>query len=218
MKELRAAAAELGIKIPRSGKKAAVQRIYEARKEKSSAGKASSLIDSLDPLAGEPLDSSAAELIDDNETVKVRSITRGALVYSPPGSAAPLIWSEIGAVKEMSVREIEEMNSVSGKYLASPLVILLDDRAVKRFGLEELYSRVARIDKLGSLFRKDEKVISEEIDRLASDNLRELLITKASSMYRSKELTDINIIKLLERKLCFGITEDSDADDVQTAL
>ena len=218
MNELRSIAAELGIKIPRSGKKAAAQRIYEASRAESSSAKASSVIDSLDPLSGKHLDSSRDSLIDPGEIVRVRSITPGALVYSPLGGGAAVIWSEIGAVKEMSVKEIEEMNSVSEKYLRSPLVILLDDRAVRKFGLDELYGRISRIDGLSALLKKNMSVISDELDRLIADNMRELLITKASSMYSSGELTDINIIKLLERKLCFGITEDSDGDNVQTAL
>lgn len=141
--------------------------------------------------------------------IPVRSITFGTLIYKSRSNNAAYIWNEIGAVENMTIAAIVEMNNYNTNYLNKPLVILLDERAVKQFRLTKTYEDVAKINNLKELFKSDIETISKTIDNALAVNMRDILISKVRTMYKKKTLTDINIIRLLERKLQFDLSDDN---------
>lgn len=169
-----------------------------------------SIIDAIDDL--EESDSyNTSEVIEDlpiDTVIPVRSITFGSLIYKSRSNNATYIWNEIGAVEHMTVAAITEMNNYNIDFLRKPMVILLDERAVKHFRLTEVYENVAKINNLKQLFKSDLETISHTIDSVLEVGMRDILISKVRTMYKKKVLTDINVIKMLEKKLQFDLSED----------
>lgn len=151
------------------------------------------------------------EIIEDlpiDTVIPVRSITFGSLIYKSRSNNATYIWNEIGAVEHMTIAAITEMNNYNIDFLRKPMVILLDERAIKQFRLTEVYENVAKINNLRQLFNSDINNISKAIDNILAVNMRDIFISKVRTMYKKKTLTDINIIRLIERKLQFDLSDD----------
>lgn len=182
--------------------------------EKSKKG-AKSIGDNLKSITEsiDELDESSAD--DDFEVVDlpkdtiipVKSMTFGRLNYFTR-AGAPYWWQNIGDVTNMTVGAIEEMNNYNRDYLHKPMVILMDERAVKYFRLKEVYENVAKVNNLKTLFKQNMETINKTIDAALAVNMRDILIAKVRTMYKNGSLKDIKIIRLLERKLQYDLSDE----------
>lgn len=145
------------------------------------------------------------EELPSDTVIKVRSMTFGKLIYKSAVNGAEFTWGNIGSIQDMTIGEITSMNNAYSDYLHKPLVILLDERAVRQFRLSRIYENVAKISDLKTLFNSDIATIEKTIDEALDVNMRDMLISKVRTMYKNGTLTDINIIRLLENKLKFDI-------------
>ena len=157
-------------------------------------------IDELDESADDNVQVGDSGLSLD-DIIPVKSITFGGLTYKARSTNAIYRWNQIGAIEYMSVAELNEMNNYKRAYLNKPLVILMDERAIKKFRLQKVYENVAQINNLKSLFKSDMATIERTIDTALDANMRDILISKVRQMIKNGTLTNINIIKLLEKKL-----------------
>lgn len=160
----------------------------------------SEAIDELDESADDNVQVGDSGLSLD-DIIPVKSITFGGLTYKARSTNAIYRWNQIGAIEYMSVAELNEMNNYKRAYLNKPLVILMDERAIKKFRLQKVYENVAQINNLKSLFKSDMATIERTIDTAIDANMRDILISKVRQMIKNGTLTNINIIKLLEKKL-----------------
>ena len=160
----------------------------------------SDAIDELDESADDDVQVGDSGLSLD-DIIPVKSITFGGLTYKARSTNAIYRWNQIGAIEYMSVAELNEMNNYKRAYLNKPLVILMDERAIKKFRLQRVYENVAQINNLKSLFKSDMATIERTIDTAVDANMRDILISKVRQMIKNGTLTNINIIKLLEKKL-----------------
>lgn len=160
----------------------------------------SEAIDELDESADDNVQVGDSGLSLD-DIIPVKSITFGGLTYKARSTNAIYRWNQIGAIEYMSVAELNEMNNYKRAYLNKPLVILMDERAIKKFRLQKVYENVAQINNLKSLFKSDMTTIERTIDTALDANMRDILISKVRQMIKNGTLTNINIIKLLEKKL-----------------
>ena len=160
----------------------------------------SEAIDELDESADDNVQVGDSGLSLD-DIIPVKSITFGGLTYKARSTNAIYRWNQIGAIEYMTVAELNEMNNYKRAYLNKPLVILMDERAIKKFRLQKVYENVAQINNLKSLFKSDMTTIERTIDTALDANMRDILISKVRQMIKNKTLTDINVIKLLEKKL-----------------
>lgn len=171
----------------------------------------SSIMSAIDDMDESDADytNGVVEKLPMNANIPVRSLTFGTLIYKSPLNNATFVWNKIGATIYMTVEEITQMNNQNENFLKKPLVVLLDERAVKQFGLTSVYENVAKINDLGRLFRCDTKTIEKAINDALQVNMRDILISKVRDMYKKKKLTDINIIRLLKQRLQFDLSEDN---------
>ena len=160
----------------------------------------SDAIDELDESADDDIQVGDVGLSLD-DIIPVKSITFGGLTYKARSTNAIYRWPTIGSLEYMSISELNEMNNYKRAYLNKPLVILMDERAIKKFRLQKVYENVAQINNLKSLFKSDMTTIERTIDTALDANMRDILISKVSQMIKNGTLTNINIIKLLEKKL-----------------
>lgn len=223
--ELKKYAKSLDIKFGKISKEKLIEKIRERETIKSvmddddlnqddgvvvevkSENKSASLLDSISAAIDELEEADGGELIDNNitlaltETIPVKSVTFGGLTYKSKSTNALFRWNQIGAVEYMTVAELNEMNNYKREYLNKPLVVLLDERAIKKFRLTQVYENVAKINNLKSVFNSDMATIERTIEMALKVNMRDILISKIRGMIENRTLTDVSIIKLLERKL-----------------
>ena len=83
----------------------------------------------------------------------------------------------------------------------------MDERAVKKFRLTSVYENVAKINNLTAVFNSSLPEIERVIDDALRVNMRGILISKVRQMYKNKKLKDIEVIRLLERKLKFDLSD-----------
>lgn len=159
------------------------------------------------------LDESVDDVDDYDDTLEldtsipVKSITFGGLTYKSRTTNAVFRWNQIGSIQYMTVSELNEMNNYKSAFLNKPLVILMDEKAIKKFRLTTVYENVAKINNLKSVFNSDMKTIEKVVDNALRVNMRDILISKVRQMYKTKKLVDINIIRLLEKKLSFDLSD-----------
>lgn len=183
-----------------------------AVKTNSNESNSVSLLDSITSAIDE-LESSDKDVdvkIEDlpiDTVVPVKSISFGGLTYKSRTNNAIFRWNKIGAVEYMTVAELNEMNNYKRDFLNRPLVILMDERAVRKFRLTKVYENVARINDLKTVFNSNVATINSTIDMALAVNMRDILISKVSQMIKAKSLVDINVIKLLSKKLQYDFDE-----------
>ena len=167
----------------------------------------SAAIDELEGADDTHVDTDVEELPIDT-VIPVKSITFGGLTYKSPVTNATFRWTQIGQTQYMTIAQLNEMNNYNRDFLNKPLVILLNEKAIKQFRLTPVYENVAKINNLTSVFRSDMKTIENTIDNALRVNMRDILISKVRQMIKNRALTDINVIRLLEKKLQFDLQSD----------
>ena len=176
--------------------------------------KSGSLLDAISETIDE-LDESVDDKDDYDDTLEldtsipVKSITFGGLTYKSRSTNAVFRWNQIGAIQYMTVAELNEMNNYKSAFLNKPLVILMDERAVKKFRLTPVYENVAKLNNLNEVFSSDMQTIERVIDDALRVNMRDILINKVRQMYKTGKLVDINVIRLLEKKLSFDLSDQN---------
>lgn len=149
------------------------------------------------------------EVISGEEEIAVRSVTLGGTTWVSPKTNAHYRWNEIGAIEYIPFSELITLNNTKRAFLFKPMVIVLDERAVRYFRLQETYEKVAQIHNLKNVFDTNNLTeISKVLDTIVRVNMRDVAISKIRDMRKIGELTNIDIIQLVEKKLCFDLSED----------
>lgn len=179
--------------------------VVEKKKNVSLLDSITSAIDDLEDSTGGDIEPIIDLPID--TVIGVKSITFGGLTYKSKTNNAMFRWNQIGAVEYMTIAQLNEMNNYKPDFLRKPLVILLDERAVKKFRLTPVYENVAKINNLSAVFNSDLDTIERVVDDALRVNMRDILVSKIRQMYKNGKLVNINIIRLLEDKLKFDLSE-----------
>lgn len=189
-----------------SGDKKTQDEMTEDTKPVSLLDAISETIDELDESADDKDD--YEDKLDLDTSIPVKSITFGGLTYKSRTTNAVIRWKQIGEIQYMTVAELNEMNNYSSDFLNKPLVILMDERAVKKFRLTPVYENVAKLNNLKSVFNSDLATISKVVDDALRVNMRDILISKIRQMYKTGRLVDVNVLRLLQDKLHFDILSE----------
>ena len=180
----------------------------EADEKSNNNGLLDSIISVVDELDDSDKDNDiTVEDLPIDTVIPVKSITFGGLTYKSKTNNAIFRWGNIGAIEHMSIAQLNEMNNTNREFLNKPLVILVDERAIRKFRLTKVYENVAKINDLKRVFASDEYTIKYTIDRALDANMRDVLISKISQMIKNKSLVDINIIRMLNTKLQYDFEE-----------
>lgn len=235
--ELKEIAKNKGLKVGNIGKEKLIDKLIELDKENtnddntvvsnddevkvnetpSTSSVLSMINESVDSVASQVTVKASSrkqeEVISSDEEIAVRSITLGGTTWVSPKTNAHYRWNEIGAIEYIPFGELVTMNNTKRAFLFKPMVILLDERAIRYFRLQETYEKVAQIHNLKEVFDKNNLVeISKVLDTIIRVNMRDVAISKIRDMRKNGELTNIDIIQLVEKKLCFDLSDDKIAD------
>ena len=141
-----------------------------------------------------------------DEEIAVRSVTFGGLTWISPKTNAHYRWNEIGAVEYIQFGELVTMNNTSQAFLTEPYVILQDERAVEYFRLKPVYEKIAVVDSLEELFKEGDLVkIEQALRNIRNTSMRNVAISKIKELRSTHVLNNIDVIRLIERILCFDM-------------
>lgn len=147
------------------------------------------------------------EKIELDEEIACQSITVGGLNYASK-TGAIYRWNQIGDIEYLPFSELVSMGNSARNFLFAPLIILQDSRAVNYFRLLDTYEKVAQINKLDEVFKQNLTKIAAALDTIKATNMRNVAISKIRKMRHDKKLNDIDVIRLIEDKLSFDLSED----------
>lgn len=167
------------------------------------------IVSSIGDIAGpaKEVAPNAVSISRDKEVI-CRSIRFGGLVYRSEKSGAKFRWPRMGAVETMTFAELQEMHNNKRAYLEKPYLIVDDPDVVRYFRLDETYRKVAQIDDLQDILTKDIGSIDKVLDVILQVGMRDVAISKMRYMRKIGTLTNIDVIKHLEKRLQFDFTDD----------
>lgn len=142
------------------------------------------------------------------EEIACKSVTFGGLLWVSPKTNSHYNWDSIGSIEYIPFGELITLNNTARDFLFKPFIVIQDPRVVDYFRLLDVYKNVAQVQNLNKLFNSSLQEISSVVDMALRVNMRDIMISKVREMRRSGELNNIDIIRLLETKLCFDISED----------
>lgn len=146
-----------------------------------------------------------------DEEIAVRSITFGGLTWISPKTHAYYRWNEIGAVEYITFGELITMNNTFREFLMNPYVIIQDERVVNYFRLQPVYEKVAKINELKEVFNSgDMRKVESVLNTIMDVNMRDVAISRIRAMREDGTLTNYDIIKKIEKILCFDLTNSDE--------
>lgn len=151
--------------------------------------------------------------VDFNEEIACKSVVFGGLTWVSPKTNAYYRWENIGSIEYVPFNELITMNNTSRGYLFDPKLVIQDTRVIEYFRLLDVYSNVAQVQNLTKLFNEPLIEISKVVDLAIHVNMREVMISKVRQLRKDGILNNIDVIKLLEQKLCFDLSDDTLNDD-----
>lgn len=154
--------------------------------------------------------------VDFNEEIACKSVVFGGLTWVSPKTNAYYRWENIGSIEYVPFNELITMNNTSRTFLFDPKIVIQDARVIEYFRLLDVYSNVAQVQNLVGLFSRPLSEISKVVDLAIRVNMREVMISKIRQLRKDGTLNNIDVIKLLEKKLCFDLSEDNNAENVDS--
>lgn len=151
--------------------------------------------------------------VDFNEEIACKSVVFGGLTWVSSKTNAYYRWENIGSIEYIPFNELITMNNTSRTFLFDPKIVIQDTRVIEYFRLLDVYSNVAQVQNLVGLFSKPLTEISKVVDLAIRVNMREVMISKIRQLRKDGTLNNIDVIKLLENKLCFDLSEDTNAEN-----
>lgn len=174
----------------------------------NTAGVLKTINKTVDEVAGVSDKKSSSRKLDIalDEEIAVRSVTYGGLGWINSKNNAHYRWSNIGDIEYIPFGELVTMNNTKQNFLTEPYVILMDERAVEYFRLTGVYEKLAVVNSLADLFAEGDLVkIENALRDIRSTNMRNVAISKIKELRASHVLTNIDVIHLVERILCFDL-------------
>lgn len=110
-------------------------------------------------------------------------------------------WNEVGHEEPMTYSVLKDMNRNHKSYFKDLWLKPQDKRVVKVFGLESTYKNYADL-MVGDIYTMDNmNEIKEKFDALPSRGIKGTVVVKIKDMVANGEISDIRVVKNLERLL-----------------
>lgn len=143
-----------------------------------------------------------------NRVVEVMSVTFGGLTWISEKTKSHYRWNSIGDFENMTFDELIVMHNMSRDFLFTPYVIIRDPEVAEYFRLNTVYKEFAYVNKLETLFDGgDMGKIEEALNKIKRTNMRNVAISKIRALKESGKLTNIYIIRLIQKILCFDLDD-----------
>lgn len=110
-------------------------------------------------------------------------------------------WDEVGHEESMTYSSLKDMNRNHKSYFKELWLKPKDERVVKAFGLESIYKTYADLMSGEIYVSSNMDLIKEKFDALPPRGIKATVVTKIKSMVVSGEISDVKVVRNLERIL-----------------
>ena len=143
--------------------------------------------------------------IQENDYITIRNVSTGSVVVGTRNNE--YILENEGDVERVQFNELRSLKNAHPKFFTIPLIIVDDEKAVKKLGLEKLYSELAYLDDLKSFFENNyEDEIVQKLNKL-SDFSRMQVFEKLKQMVKDKTFIDMDVRELIKKHYTIDIFE-----------
>ena len=143
--------------------------------------------------------------IQENDYVTIRNVSTGSVVVGTRNNE--YILENEGDIERVQFNELRSLKNAHPKFFTIPLIIIDDEKAIKKLGLEKLYSELAYLDDLKSFFENNyEDEIVQKLNKL-SDFSRMQVFEKLKQMVKDKTFIDMDVRELIKKHYTIDIFE-----------
>lgn len=140
------------------------------------------------------------ELLRDDDVIVVTSLIPN-VSYKDYKNNDFYEWEEVDHEEEMTYGQLKDMNRNYKSYFRDLWLKPMDDRVINAFGLTSSYKNYEDLMS-GDIYTVDNiEVIKEKIETLPPRGIKSTIATKIKDMVASGEVSDIKVVKNLERIL-----------------
>ena len=120
--------------------------------------------------------------IQENDYVTIRNVSTGSVVVGTRNNE--YILESEGDIERVQFNELRSLKNAHPKFFTIPLIVIDDEKAVKKLGLEKLYSELAYLNDLKTFFENNyEDEIVQKLNKL-SDFSRMQVFEKLKQMLK----------------------------------
>ena len=143
--------------------------------------------------------------IQENDYVTIRNVSTGSVVVGTRNNE--YILESEGDIERVQFNELRSLKNAHPKFFTIPLIVIDDEKAVKKLGLEKLYSELAYLNDLKTFFEKNyEDEIIQKLNKL-SDFSRMQVFEKLKQMVKDKTFIDMDVRELIKKHYTIDIFE-----------
>ena len=143
--------------------------------------------------------------IQENDYVTIRNVSTGSVVVGTRNNE--YILESEGDIERIQFNELRSLKTAHPKFFTIPLIVIDDEKAVKKLGLEKLYSELAYLNDLKSFFENNyEDEIVQKLNKL-SDFSRMQVFEKLKQMVKDKTFIDMDVRELIKKHYTIDIFE-----------
>lgn len=139
------------------------------------------------------------ELLQDFDIIEVKSIVPN-VSYKDSHTEDIYRWESAGHIEEMTFDEVKRMWKSHKNYFRNMWLRPMDERVIKKFGLENNYNKHDFLMDAKNYTRNNVDDILDGISA-APNGMKIAIINKIKSMVYSGQLSDINVIKKIDARL-----------------
>ena len=143
--------------------------------------------------------------IQENDYVTIRNVSTGSVVVGTRNNE--YILESEGDIERVQFNELRSLKNAHPKFFTIPLIVIDDEKAVKKLGLEKLYSELAYLNDLKTFFENNyEDEIVQKLNNL-SDFSRMQVFEKLKQMVKDKTFIDMYVRELIKKHYTIDIFE-----------
>ena len=143
--------------------------------------------------------------IQENDYVTIRNVSTGSVVVGTRNNE--YILESEGDIERVQFNELRSLKNAHPKFFTIPLIVIDDEKAIKKLGLEKLYAELAYLNDLKTFFEKNyEDEIVQKLNKL-SDFSRMQVFEKLKQMVKDKTFIDMDVRELIKKHYTIDIFE-----------
>ena len=143
--------------------------------------------------------------IQENDYITIRNVSTGSVVVGTRNNE--YILENEGDIEKVQFNELRSLKNAHPKFFTIPLIVVDDEKAIKKLGLEKLYSELAYLDDLKTFFETNyEDEIVKKLNKL-SDFSRMQVFEKLKQMVKDKTFIDMDVRELIKKHYTIDIFE-----------
>lgn len=153
------------------------------------------------------------EKFKDTDEIAIMNGVNGALTHRSGRTGRSWKFMEFGQRDKMPYSELLALKNSSPKVFSEGYIIILNKDIQEQFGLSELYKTIITPDNLHDIFKKDVAELEAFVDALPN-GMKVTFVSKARELYNSRQLYDIRVIEMIEKKFGFSLADNAPLSDI----